>query len=302
MPGLVLVGGEQVEVLVALGEVEAGVAHVRAGLRGHDVERLLGEPSAKVNRHPAHERVAGDLHALGRDVVDLARPPVLEVRELDARAGARVQLEAAGMEGLPADWRGEAVLAHRALGVLVDHRKSVCVLRSSGLVDQVDDLDRRLDAQALRHVDERAAGPERSGGRRELPLVVGEAAHVPLADQVRVLLDRPFERGDDQALRGQLGVHRVMDGAGATLDDQPGEVILADVLRHERGQVAAGVVVARLEPVEVELAQRGRPEARPPPGGNGLALVDLERRPAAVLQPAVGSVKPRHRPWPPPRG
>jgi hypothetical protein len=82
---LVQVGGEQVEVLGALGEVEPGVAHVRAALGGHDVERLLGEPAAEVDRHPRAVGVARDLDPLGGDVVDLAGAPVLEVREAHAR-------------------------------------------------------------------------------------------------------------------------------------------------------------------------------------------------------------------------
>ncbi len=77
--GLVLVGREQVEVLVALGEVHAGVAHVRALLGGDDVERLLGQLAAEVDRHPLHVRIALDLDPSHRQIVNLTRSPVLVV-------------------------------------------------------------------------------------------------------------------------------------------------------------------------------------------------------------------------------
>src|SRR4051794_41836965 len=74
--------------LVALRDVEAGVAHVGALLGGDDVERLLGQVAAQVDRHPAAVGVARDLDAARGDVVDVARAPVLEVRQAYVRGGA----------------------------------------------------------------------------------------------------------------------------------------------------------------------------------------------------------------------
>ena len=164
--GLVQVGREQVEVLVALGEVEARVAHVRALLGGDDVERLLGQAAAEVDRHPLHARVAADLDAPRREVVDLAAAPVLVVGEVHLRARRGVQLERAGVQRLALEVGREEVLADGALGVLADDGERVRVLRGAGLVDQVDDLDRLLDPDVLRA---RGRTRRRSRTRRSRP-------------------------------------------------------------------------------------------------------------------------------------
>ena len=94
----------------------------------------------------------------------------------------------------------QAVLAQGALGLLAHHPEGVGVLSRAGLVDQVDDLDRPLEPDPARHVEEGAAGPERGGGGGELALLVGEPPHVPALDELRVLLHRPLERREDDAL------------------------------------------------------------------------------------------------------
>ena len=149
-PCLVPVGGEQVEVLLALGEVEARVAHVRALLGGHDVQRLLGEPPAEVHRHPAHVGVARDLDALGRDVVaPRPGPSPGSGRAWHVRPGRAYSSKPPACSAWPSIGGAQAVLADRALGVLADDRQRVRVLRGAGLVDQVDDLDRVLDLDVL---------------------------------------------------------------------------------------------------------------------------------------------------------
>ncbi len=296
---LVAVGREQVEVLVALGEVEPRVAHVRALLGGDDVERLLGQPAAEVHRDPADERVAADLDALGGDVVDLARAPVLEVGDLRAGSLGRVQLERAGVERLARERGAEQVLAQEEVGVLPGNHERVRVLGRAGLVHQVDRLDRLLDPHALRHVYEHAARPERGGRRGKLALVGRQPLHVVLLHEVGVLLGRLLERHDDHALGGDGLVDLHEDGAGAALDDQRAGLAVERVGDHA-GQLVDRLdrlVAAWFEGVEVEVAQRRRPEAGAAPVGQLLALVDRERGLAAVLEPARRHRRPR-----PPRG
>ncbi len=283
---LVLVGGEQVEVLVALGEVEPGVAHVRALLGGHDVQHLLHETAAQVHGHPAHVRVARDLHALGGYVVDLVRAPVVEVGELHVAARPGIQLEAAGVQCLPADGGAQAVLADRALGVLAHHREGARVLCDAGLVDHVRGLDRALQLHALGHVDEGAPGPERGGRSGELPVLVGEPAHVPLAHEVGVLSDGILERAHDHALLGELGRHLHVDRRGAALDDHGAHLVVAKRVGQHRRPYVGRLVVARLQRVQVEIAKRGGPEARAAPGGHRLGLVGRQRLGATLVQPA----------------
>ena len=280
---------------VALGEVEAGVLHVGAGLGGDDVERLLGQPAAEVDRNPFHARVAADLHPPRGQVVDLPATPVLVVREVDLRARVGVQLERARMERLALEVGGEEVLADLALRVVADDRQRVRPLRRAGLVDPPDHLDRLLDALVGGHVDEHAARPQGGGARGELALVVREALREVLAHEVRVLLDRLLERHDDDAVVEHVHVH----DAGAALDDQGSVLLVAEV---ELGE--PGLVALRLERVEIEAAQRRGPEAGATPGRQRLGLEDLQRGAAALVHElrggGGGGVASRHS-RPPPR-
>ena len=168
--GLVQVGGEEVEVLVALGEVQAGVAHVRALLGGDDVERLLGQAAAEVDRHPLDARVAARSRpAWWRCRSTSPGPQSWKCARCTCAPGQRVQLEGAGVQRLALEVGRQEVLADAALGVLADHGQRVRVLRGARLVDQLDDLDRLLDLDALGHVHEHAAGPERGGAAANLP-------------------------------------------------------------------------------------------------------------------------------------
>ena len=260
--GLVLVAGEQVEVLVALREVHAGVAHVRALPGGDDVEPLLGQPPAEVDRHPLHARVAADLDAAGGQVVDLAAAPVLVVREVDLRAGQRVQLERAGVQRLALEVGGLEELADLDLGVLLDDDQRVRPLRGTRLVDHPGDLDRVLDLHVLGHVHEHAAGPERSAAGGELVLVVGQALAEVLAHELLVLDDGLLEWHHGQSVVDDVGV----DDVRAALDDQCRVLVVAQV---ELGQ--ALLLALGLERLEVEAAQGRRPEAGAPPGRDRLA-------------------------------
>ena len=141
--GLVLVGGEQVEVLLALGEVEAGVAHVRALLGGDDVERLLGQVAAEVDGTQLHAGVAArSRRAWSRCRGPRRGPSPGSGRASPSRPGGRTARSAPACSAWPSKSGAEAVLADLALGVLADHGERVRVLRGAGLVDQVDDLDR----------------------------------------------------------------------------------------------------------------------------------------------------------------
>ena len=204
-----------------------GVAHVRALLGGDDVERLLGQAPAEVDRHPLDARVAPDLDPAHRQVVHLAGAPVLVVGEVHLRARLGVQLERAGVQRLALEVGSEEVLADLALGVLAHHHEGVGPLDRAGLVDQPDGLDRLLDLHVRGHVHEHAAGPERGVAGGELALVVRAAAWRTRApDQVGVLLHGLLERHHDDAVVAHVGVH----DAGAALDDQRRVLLVAEVL------------------------------------------------------------------------
>ena len=148
--GLVQVGREQVEVLVALGEVQAGVAHVRALLGGDDVQRLLGQVAAEVDRHPADVGVARDLDALGGDVVDLAaRPSPGSARGGTCAPGATKSSNAPACSAWPSKSgaRQYSRISHSA--ELVDDRERCAYCAVPGSSISADDLDRLLDLLVL---------------------------------------------------------------------------------------------------------------------------------------------------------
>ena len=84
----------------------------------------------------------------------------MSIRSVKRVVQSRPTLEGAGVQGLPVDVRRQVVLAQRALGELADDGQGVGVLRHPRLVDQPDDLDRLLEPDVLRHVQEGAARPE----------------------------------------------------------------------------------------------------------------------------------------------
>ena len=107
------------------------------------------------------------------------------------------------MQRLALEVGRQAVLPQVALGELADHAERVCVLRRARLVDHVDHLDRVLDPHVLRHMEERAAGPERRRRGGELAFVLGQALHVPLLDELGVLGHSALQGREDHALVGE---------------------------------------------------------------------------------------------------
>ena len=123
------------------------------------------EVPAEQRREPVAVRVAAHLDDARGGVEHLARAEVLKRREARARAVLQVQLERACVQRLArAEVLGEVVLVDAELAVRRADDQRARVLRDAGVRDRVDDLERVLDDDFARHVQERAAAPQRRVG------------------------------------------------------------------------------------------------------------------------------------------
>ncbi len=231
--GLVQVHREGVQVLVGLGEEQAAERHVAAGLGHGQLQVLAHEMSAQQRGQPVAVGVAPDADEAGGDVIDLAATPVLELREATARAVAQIQLERARVQRLTREVLGQVVLVHAKLARAVADDERAPVLRHAGTVDRVDDLERVLDDDARRHVQERPARPERSVGRLQLVAVDRQAAGVVLGDELAVVAEGVLQRAQDHAALGQRRIELDVHDCPGVLHDPPGTGPVGERARHD---------------------------------------------------------------------
>jgi hypothetical protein len=95
----------------------------------------------------------------------------------------------------------------------------------SALMPEVG-LERQLDPDARRHVDERAARPDRGVERRELVVVLRDDRPDVLLDDVLVLAQARVHVEEEHALRLEVGLELVVDDLGLVLGPDAGEVLL----------------------------------------------------------------------------
>src|SRR5687767_14303807 len=137
------------------------MAHAGPGRGGRELEVLTGEPPTEVDGDPGAVAVAAHANDVGRDVIDVGalRAPVLEVGQPAAGRSLQVELEVPRVQRLTLEGRGEVVLAQAEVAALAAHDEGVGVLGGAGLVYGVGDLERALDHQPGRDVEEGAARP-----------------------------------------------------------------------------------------------------------------------------------------------
>jgi hypothetical protein len=116
-------------------------------------------------------------------------------------------------------------------------------------VDPEVGLQRDLDVDALRHVDERAAGPGRGVQRRELVVAGRDDRAVVLAEQLRLLLERGVGVEEEDALLLEVLADLVVHHLGLVLGGDPGDQAL--LLRLGDAQPVVGVLDVRWEVVPV---------------------------------------------------
>ena len=261
-------------VLVLIVAREGDREHLAVGALAQQVDgRVLhGQVRAKVAVHPLHHRVLVGDGALGDEVVDVVAP-VLDGRVANPRALLDDDLDHRAVQAGGAVGGRRAALHVVQAGALVGDDQGPLELAHVLRVDPEVGLQRQLDMDALGHVDEGSAGPDRRVQRRELVVVRRNDGAEVLPEDLRVLLQPLVGPHEDDALRLELGADVVVHDLRVVLAAHPGEVLLLG-LGDAQPVVGAPDVVGHVVPVLQRLA------------GAGDVVVDvLEVDPAHVAAP-----------------
>ena len=180
---------------------------------------------AEVPVDPLHRRVLVGDGALRDEVVDVVRP-VLDRRVAAAAALLDDDLDHGAVQRVGRVDRRRAALDVVHVGALVDEDQRPLELAHVLGVDPEVGLQRHLDVHARRHVDERAARPDRRVERRELVVVLRDDRPEVLLEQLLVLAQRRVGVEEDDALRRQVLLELVVDDLRLVLRADAGEVLL----------------------------------------------------------------------------
>ena len=256
------------------GRVRRGVHHLGAGvlvlaLAGEgDRQRLAlgvlaeqvaggvlhGDLGADVAVDPLHPAAGLHRGALGDQVVDVVRP-VLDGRVADVGVLLHDDLDDRGVQRVGRVDRRGAALDVVHLGALVGDDQRPLELAHVLGVDPEVGLQRDVDLHARRHVDERAARPDRGVERGELVVADRDDRAEVLPEQVLVLAQRGVGVEEEDALLLQVLADLVVDDLGLVLRGDAGDQPLLLGLRD------AEPVVGVLD-VGRQLVPGGRPASR----------------------------------------
>ena len=177
--------------------------------------------------------------ALGDQVVDVVRP-VLDGRVPAARVLLHDDLDDRAVQRVRRVDRRGAALDVVHVGALVDDDQRPLELAHVLGVDPEVRLQRDLDVHALRHVDERAAGPHRGVQRGELVVADRDHRAEVLLEELLVLAQRGVGVEEDDALLLQVLADLVVDHLGLVLRGDAGDQPL--LLRLRDAQPVVGVL------------------------------------------------------------
>ena len=263
----------------------------RAGV-GHreDLARRLGpdhvdgrvlhrQAGADVAVDPLHVALGLDPGPLGDQVVDVVGP-VLDGRVGDPGGRLHDDLDHGRVQRVGGVHGGGAALDVVHLAALVGDDQGPLELTHVLGVDAEVGLQRHLDVDAGRHVDERPARPDGRVQRRELVVVGRDHLAEVRLDDLGVLPQRGVHVREDHALALEVLAVAVVDDLGLVLGGDPGQVLalglgdaqlLVGVLDRV-GQFVPGVdlMVGRLDVVvdvvEVDAAHVPAPVGHGPAG------------------------------------
>ena len=123
-----------------------------------------------------------------------------------------------------------------------------------------DGLERLLDHDVARHIDERAAGPQRVVERAELVLVGRHGRAEVALHQLRVLPRGGVQVAEDDPAGGETGVKLVLCGRAIDDRQRPDAFDLGQAFRHlGRQDPRCGPTADRLILLEFETRQLGAP-------------------------------------------
>ncbi len=265
------------------------------GVLAHQVDgRVLhGDLGADVAVDPLHGRALVRHGALGDQVVDVVRP-VLDGRVAAAAALLDDDLHDRRVQRVRGVDRRGAALDVVDVGVLVDDDQRPLELAHVLGVDPEVGLERDVDVDTLRHVDEGAAGPHGRVQRGELVVTGRDDGAEVLVEELRVLLERGVGVQEDDTLLLQVLADLVVDDLGLVLGGDTGDQALLLRLRDAqlvvggldvRGQVLPGLGLLLggadevLDVVEVDAGEVGAP------GRHGLLAEQLQALETQVQHP-----------------
>ena len=195
---------------------------MRLGAEQVDRRVLHRQLRAEVAVDPLHRRALLRDRPLGDQVVDVLGP-VLDRRVADPRARLGDDLDDRGVQRVGrVDRRRAALDVVNVRALLGDDQGALELAHVLGVDPEVG-LQRHLDLDALRDVDERAARPDGRVERGQLVVVGRDHRRPVLADEVLVLAQRGVHVGEDHALRLELLVDLVVDDLGLVLGADAGE-------------------------------------------------------------------------------
>ena len=160
--------------------------------------------------------------ALGHEVVDVVRP-VLDGRVADLGALLGDDLDDRHVERVGGIDRGRAALDVVDLRALVDDDERPLELAGVLAVDAEVGLERQRHVHARRHVDERAARPDRAVERGELVVLRRHDRAEVVLEDLGVLLERLVGAHEDDAELGELLLDGVVDDLGVVLRADAGQ-------------------------------------------------------------------------------
>ncbi len=240
--------GAGVLVLALAGDRHADDVGRRALAAQVDGRELHGLAAAGVGIDPFDGAVRVRVRTLGHEVVDVVGP-VLDRRIANLGARQRDDLDHRRVEAVRGVDRSRAALDVMDLGALVDDDQRPLELPGVLTVDAEVGLQRERDLDALGHVHERAAGPDRAVERGELVVLGRDDGAEVLLEDLGVFLERLIGAHEYDTDLAQLLADAVVDDLGVVLRADAGEELalrLGDAELLERRLDLLGDVVPRL--------------------------------------------------------
>ena len=210
----------RVLVLALAGERDREDLAARALAEQLDRRVLHRQLRAEVAVDPLHHGVLVGDRTLGHEVVDVVGP-VLDRRVAAAAALLDDDLDDRRVQRVARVDRRRAALDVVDLGALLDDDQRPLELAHVLRVDAEVGLERDVDLDARRHVDERAARPDRRVQRRELVVVGRDDRPEVLLDEVRMLAERRVHVEEDDALLLEVLAEAVVDDLRLVLAPTP---------------------------------------------------------------------------------
>ena len=180
---------------------------------------------AEVPVDPLHRRVLVGDGTLRDEVVDVVRP-VLDRRVAAAAALLDDDLDDRRVQRVGRVDRGGAALDVVHVGAFVDDDQRALELAHVLRVDAEVGLERHLDRDARRHVDERPARPDGRVECGELVVVLRDDRREVLLDELLVLAQPRVHVEEDHALALEILLELVVDDLRLVLRAHAGEVLL----------------------------------------------------------------------------